>query len=156
MNELDVLRALAYRMNVQAYRMNVLGALCDLLDAKCALACRMNEQAYRMNALGLNLHHVDARNAQCALACDALGARCDLRQTSRHESLALDVRPFQRRALMRSDVDCPLERLQSPSTSNQSPSGNELHEALSDQLSEPLYELLELHRDLSNALSLLA
>ena len=162
MNVLDALRdlldakcALACRMNVLAYRMNVLDALYDLLDAKCALAYRMNVLAYRMNALALNSHHVDARNAQCALVCDALGARCDLRQTSRHESLALalDVRPFQRRALMRSDVDCPLVRLQSLSTSNQSPSGNELHEALSDQLSEPLYELLELHRDLSNALS---
>jgi hypothetical protein len=82
---------------------------------------------------------------------DALGAHCDLRQTSLHESLALDGHPFQRHALMRSDEDFPLVRLQSPWTLSRSPSGNALHEAWSDRLSEPLYELLEPHRDLSSA-----
>jgi hypothetical protein len=96
-------------MNVLAYRMNVLDDRCDLLDAMCALA-------YRMNALALNLCDVDALNVHCALVRDALDARCDLKQTSLHGFLALDGHPFQRRALMRSDVDCPLVRLQYPLT----------------------------------------
>jgi hypothetical protein len=136
--------------------MNVLDDLCDLLGVMNALAYRMNVLAYRMNALALNPYDVDALNVQCALVSDALGARCDLRQTSLRESLALDGHPFQRRALKRSDVDCPLVRLQFPLTLSQSLSGNVLHEALSDQSDEPLYELLELHRDPSNGHLLMA
>jgi hypothetical protein len=119
----DVMRALAYRKNVLAYRMNVPDALCalayrmnELAYRMNELAFRMNELAYRMNALALNRCDVDALNAQCALVHDALGARYDLKQTSLHESLALDGHPFRRRALMRSDVDCPLVRLQFPLT----------------------------------------
>jgi hypothetical protein len=72
-------------MNVLAYRMNVLDALNDLLDAKCALAYRMNVLAYRMNvldalndlldamrALAYRMNVLDALNdlldAMCALA----------------------------------------------------------------------------------------
>jgi hypothetical protein len=151
---LGVMNALAYRMNALACRKTLLDALCDRLDAMCALAYQMIELAYRMNASALNLHHVDAlcaRCALCALVSDALGVRCDLRQTSLRESLALDGHPFRRHALMRSDEDFPLVRLQSPWTLSQSPSGNALHEAWSDRLSEPLYELLAPHRDLNSA-----
>jgi hypothetical protein len=123
MSELDdhcdlqgVMCALAYRMNVLAYRMSELDDHCDLQGVMCALAYRMNVLAYRMNALALNLCDVDALNVHCALVRDALDARCDLKQTSLHGSLALDGHPFQRRALMRSDVDCPLVRLQYPLT----------------------------------------
>jgi hypothetical protein len=112
----DAMCALAYRMNEQAYQMNVLDALCDLQDVMSALAYRMNEQAYRMNALELNLYDVVALNVPCALVNDALGARYGLKQTSLHESLALDGHPFRRHALMRSDVGCPLARLQFPLT----------------------------------------
>jgi hypothetical protein len=174
-DQLDAMCALAYRMNEQACRMNELGdlpyqrsalayrrieldalcdlpgAMCALPGAMCALAYRMNELAYRKNALAQNLHHVDDQNALCALVSDALGVRCDLRQTSRHESLALDAHPFRRHALMRSDEDFPLVRLRFPLTLSRSPSGNELHEAWSDQINVPLYELLALHRDLSSA-----
>jgi hypothetical protein len=121
-----VMCALAYQMNVLAYRMNVLDALCDLPGVMCALACRKNEQAYQMFALACQKNVLDVRcvlldeqSARCvrsALVRDALGARCDLRQTSLHGSLALDGHPFQIRALMSSDVGCPFVRLRSPST----------------------------------------
>jgi hypothetical protein len=110
------MNVLAYRMNVLAYRMNVLDALNDLPDAMCALACRKNELAYRKNALVLHPLRVDALSVRCDLVYGDLDARCDLKQTSRHESLALVGHPFRRRALKRSDVGCPLVRLQFPLT----------------------------------------
>jgi hypothetical protein len=113
---LDVMCALAYRMNELAYRMNELDALNDLMDAKCALACRKNELACRKNALVLHPLRVDALSVRYDLVYGDLDARCDLKQTSRHESLALVGHPFRRRALKRSDVGCPLVRLQFPLT----------------------------------------
>jgi hypothetical protein len=53
-------------------------------------------------------------------------------------------------------VGFPLVRLQFPLTLKQSPSGNELHEALNDQLNVPAYALLEQHHALSNEHLLLA
>jgi hypothetical protein len=140
---LDAMCALAYRMNELAYRMNVLDALNDLPDVMralaCrmnvldalndlpdalndlpdvmrALACRMNELAYQMNALVQHPLRVDALSVHCDLVYGDLDARCDLKQTSRHVSLALVGHPFRRRALKRSDVGCPLVRLQFPLT----------------------------------------
>jgi hypothetical protein len=97
-------------MCAQGYRKNVLGAQCAL--------------AYQMIALEQNLCGVVAHYA---LACAALGAHCAQRQTSLRESLALDDRPFQRRALMLIDVGCPLALPQSPLTLNRSASGNVQH-----------------------------
>jgi hypothetical protein len=57
---------------------------------------------------------------------------------------------------MLTDVDCPLVRLQLPLTWSQFLSGSELHEAWSDLLNASLYELQELHHDLSNEQLLLA
>jgi hypothetical protein len=94
---LDVMNALACRSFVLACRKNVLDALSDLLDAVNALACRKNERAYRMCALACRMNEL--LDAQCVLVNDDLVARCVLQQTSLHESLALDDRPFQRRAL---------------------------------------------------------
>ena len=90
-----------------AYRMSELGAWCAL--------------AYQMIASEQNLCYVVAH---CALVSGARDAHCAQRQTSLRESLALDDRPFQRRALMLIDVGCPLALPQSPLTLNRSASGN--------------------------------
>jgi hypothetical protein len=57
---------------------------------------------------------------------------------------------------MLTDVDCPLVRLQFPSTLSQFLSGSELHEASSDLLNASLCELQGLHHDLNNEQLLLA
>ncbi len=141
---------------VLACRMNELDARCDLLGVMCALAYRMFALAYRMNVLDARCDQLGAQNAQCALANGALGAHCDLKQTSLHGSLALDGHPFRIRALMPFDVDCPLVHLQFPSTLSRFPFENVLHEAWIDLLSASPCELQELHRDQSSELSKLA
>jgi hypothetical protein len=83
--------------HVAVLRNRELDVLCDLLDVMNALACRKNERAYRMCALACRMNEL--LDAQCVLVNDDLVARCVLQQTSLHESLALDDRPFQRRAL---------------------------------------------------------
>jgi hypothetical protein len=66
--------------------MNVQDVLCDLQDVMNALAYRKNEQAYQMYALAYRKNAL--QGALCALMCDVLGARYDLEQTLLREILA--------------------------------------------------------------------
>jgi hypothetical protein len=111
LNALDVMCALASRMNelayqmnelalntrasLPAYRMNALDARCALY-VKCALAYRMNELAYQRCALREVHHHRDVGDLMCVelgdLMCDALDAHCALLQTLLRETLA--YRPY--------------------------------------------------------------